>query len=407
MQQLSKKRIRFLSLVSAIVILSALVPAVLVVSDAIAARCGHVLVESNKLPGGCDQTNWNDARAGGFEGNYQEFQNLVNKCQGTDSVTSDNWSKYLGSGYSTDTEAGNCSNAVKSCFQNAIDTSACQDGRVLALISSCNEGDVGSGRSDGGAQPYTTVTSPVLGNFGKAGCGTDNAIDVVNEMKGTDYQTNDGLHNKFNDDMIAKSCAYATSSAELKKCEDGVRYDSYECLRQQGALKEKGDNTYTIDKKFDNAQLNDCVIRTAKNKSDCEGRGGKWDEATKACTNPNPPDPEEEDEGPAAAPNVNGSSVNGKCGQARVNLLDCGEEEGEVAINNVLKIFISVLSVGIGIAAVGGLAWASILYAKAQDNEGNTKESKELIRNIVIGLFLYGFVVAIINWLVPGGVIGT
>lgn len=105
-------------------------------------------------------------------------------------------------------------------------------------------------------------------------------------------------------------------------------------------------------------------------------------------------------------PKTAGQDGTGKnCGEAETVLIQC-EEEGVEAIGSVLRIAVTVLTVLIGIAAVGGLAWAAILYAKAEDSEGNTKESKELIRNIVIGLFLYGFLIAIINWLVPGGVIG-
>lgn len=99
-----------------------------------------------------------------------------------------------------------------------------------------------------------------------------------------------------------------------------------------------------------------------------------------------------------------GTGIN--CGEAETVLIKC-DGKGVEAIGNVLKIVITVMTTLIGIAAVGGLAWASILYAKAEDSEGNTKEAKELIRNIVIGLLLYGFLVAIVNWLVPGGVIGT
>lgn len=98
--------------------------------------------------------------------------------------------------------------------------------------------------------------------------------------------------------------------------------------------------------------------------------------------------------------------VETRCGEARVNILICGEEGGNTALNNILRIVVMVLTVGVGAAAVGGLAWASILYAKAEDNEGNVSSAKELIRNVVIGLLLYVFLIAITNWLVPGGVVG-
>ena len=106
--------------------------------------------------------------------------------------------------------------------------------------------------------------------------------------------------------------------------------------------------------------------------------------------------------GQAAAP----ESFDG-CGQAETVLIKCSRDtQGALAIATVLRIAVNILSVIIGVAAVGGLAWASVLYAKAQDNSGNVSEARELIRNIVIGILLYGFLVAIVNWLVPGGVIG-
>jgi hypothetical protein len=60
----------------------------------------------------------------------------------------------------------------------------------------------------------------------------------------------------------------------------------------------------------------------------------------------------------------------------------------------------------VGVAALGGLAWASITYARATDNSGTVSEAKDMIRNIVIGLILYGFLIAIVNWLVPGTIFG-
>lgn len=105
-----------------------------------------------------------------------------------------------------------------------------------------------------------------------------------------------------------------------------------------------------------------------------------------------------------AIPEVGDDGTGKKCGEAETILIQC-EGEGVTAIGNVLRIIITVISILIGVAAVGGLAWASLLYAKATDSEGDTKESKELIRNIVIGLLLYGFMIAIVNWLVPGGII--
>ena len=114
-------------------------------------------------------------------------------------------------------------------------------------------------------------------------------------------------------------------------------------------------------------------------------------------------DPEEEKEVKPVDGEI--GSVSGKCGsRARTNLIICEDNtEGKDTINNVLKIFVMVLSVGVGIAAVGGLAFSAAQYAQAGDNESTVSAAKERIRNIVIGILLYGFLLAIVNWLVPGG----
>ena len=63
-----------------------------------------------------------------------------------------------------------------------------------------------------------------------------------------------------------------------------------------------------------------------------------------------------------------------------------------------------VLSFGVGIAATGSIAYSAIRYAGARDNQSDVSLARERIRNVVIGLLLYGFLIAIANWLVPGGI---
>jgi predicted permease len=66
-----------------------------------------------------------------------------------------------------------------------------------------------------------------------------------------------------------------------------------------------------------------------------------------------------------------------------------------------------VLSIIIGAVAVGTIAYAAIIYASARDEQSKVSEAKTIVRNVMIGLLLYGFTIAIINWLLPGGVIDT
>lgn len=94
------------------------------------------------------------------------------------------------------------------------------------------------------------------------------------------------------------------------------------------------------------------------------------------------------------------------CGGTKTQMIGCESEAGVGAIGDLIRMAVTILSILIGVVATGGIAYAAILYASARDNQNKVGESMTILRNIVIGLILYGFTVAIINWLVPGGVIG-
>ena len=100
------------------------------------------------------------------------------------------------------------------------------------------------------------------------------------------------------------------------------------------------------------------------------------------------------------------ASETGTCGDSKTQFIRCEESAGLGSIGALIKIAIFVVTVIIGIAAVGSIAYAAILYASARDNKGQVEQAMTIIRNAVIGLILYGMAIALINWLVPGGVIG-
>jgi hypothetical protein len=95
-----------------------------------------------------------------------------------------------------------------------------------------------------------------------------------------------------------------------------------------------------------------------------------------------------------------------KCGGAKTEFISCNEDAGIGAIGTLIRYAVIGLTILIGIVAVGGITYAAILYASSRDNAAQTQQAIGIIRNIVIGLAMYGFTVAIINWLIPGGVIG-
>jgi len=109
----------------------------------------------------------------------------------------------------------------------------------------------------------------------------------------------------------------------------------------------------------------------------------------------------------STAPGGGGVSADGgKCGGATTAILDCGDKTGDEAISEILRQFVLILSVGVGIVAVGGIVFGAVLYASARDNASQTQQAIGIIRNTVIGILMYIFMVSLVNWLIPGGVIG-
>lgn len=70
----------------------------------------------------------------------------------------------------------------------------------------------------------------------------------------------------------------------------------------------------------------------------------------------------------------------------------------------LLLFILQVLTIGIGIVAVGAIGYAGFLYATASDNEGQVKQAKEMIRNTAIGIVMYGLMYILLQFLIPGGV---
>tara|TARA_B100002049_G_C16031550_1_gene354792 strand:- start:555 stop:950 length:396 start_codon:yes stop_codon:yes gene_type:complete len=77
---------------------------------------------------------------------------------------------------------------------------------------------------------------------------------------------------------------------------------------------------------------------------------------------------------------------------------NCADTKG---LFNTIVRFLSAL---VGVAVVGGIVWGGMKYATANGNASKTQEGVSIIVNAVIGLALYIFLLAITNFLVPGGV---
>jgi len=84
-------------------------------------------------------------------------------------------------------------------------------------------------------------------------------------------------------------------------------------------------------------------------------------------------------------------------------------DKGTTVENNIIIVWISglikFLTVGVGLAATGGVVYGGFLYLTAQGNAGKTQKGIATILNALIGVTLYALSFAIVNFLVPGGVL--
>lgn len=71
-------------------------------------------------------------------------------------------------------------------------------------------------------------------------------------------------------------------------------------------------------------------------------------------------------------------------------VLDCSGADKEDGIMNLLKWVLRILTGLVGIAAVGGVIWAGILYTSAGDKADQVKKAKTIIIDVVIGIVAYG-----------------
>jgi len=69
----------------------------------------------------------------------------------------------------------------------------------------------------------------------------------------------------------------------------------------------------------------------------------------------------------------------------------------------LLLLVINILTGGIGVLAVAGIVYGSILYTSAGDSSEKVSKAREVIRNVVIGILAYALMYAVLNFIIPGG----
>ncbi len=111
---------------------------------------------------------------------------------------------------------------------------------------------------------------------------------------------------------------------------------------------------------------------------------------------------------PASAVTCTPSATQKCCGGVPTGVLGCAQTGGGTSIENtglwgILLLVINILTAGVGVVAVGGIVYASILYTSAGGNQEQLKKAYKIITDVVIGVIAFGLMWAFLNFLIPGG----
>ncbi len=90
------------------------------------------------------------------------------------------------------------------------------------------------------------------------------------------------------------------------------------------------------------------------------------------------------------------------CDGASVNSNDSADSPVISVLTFVMKIMVGA----VGVAAVGALIYAGILYSAAGGEAGQVQKAKTVIRDTVIGIVCFAGMIIILNFVIPGGVFG-
>lgn len=99
------------------------------------------------------------------------------------------------------------------------------------------------------------------------------------------------------------------------------------------------------------------------------------------------------------APSVSAASCNGV--ETSIDF-QCDQYNTD-GISAILMYVINFMAIGVGVAVVIGIIFGGITYAQSDGEESKAKEGREIIGNSIIGLFLFLFLYAGANFLLPGG----
>ena len=108
----------------------------------------------------------------------------------------------------------------------------------------------------------------------------------------------------------------------------------------------------------------------------------------------------EDGNGNITTPNGNNSKSSEAPAEAKTAILP-----SDWKIEDILNMVLVVVTTGVGIAAVGSIVFAGVLYITARDNAAQVSKAKTMIMNTIIGIIAYILMWAFLEWIIPGGIL--
>lgn len=365
------------------------------------------------------------------------------------------------------TDGGACMNALRSCYTLMLDKNNCKNPSLVARmgdecgyiggitgatggeidsgddcnalseanndsisrmeddyrnkLKSCEKKEIGTERNN----CYDKFNHAIAECAARAGLGTKdhNSRDGFDGAPLGPIETNDGGYNSLDmNQQQYKDCLdeETRKNSDEDMCKDvGGAWKNNKCSRYSDFTNKEsciaaGGRFVLRDQKNEDDPNDDQWECTDPNNLKCEDNSIP-DEDNK-CADGKDPALVTDDTTPNTTVNAHKKEDFETCGEAGVNLLSCSEKDcpgstgpfsGVQVLGCVLRIGLQALTVLVGIGSVGGIAYSAFRYAGASDNAGAVSEAKNRIRDIVIGLIVYVFLLAVVQWLVPGLVMDT
>lgn len=93
--------------------------------------------------------------------------------------------------------------------------------------------------------------------------------------------------------------------------------------------------------------------------------------------------------------------------QGGTKCIPINERSTDLAENPIffyLRGILMFMAGGVGLAVVGGIVYGAYMYITARGNAAQTQNGQNIIINAIVGLLLFIFMFAILQFLIPGGI---